>query len=66
MVNLKHQNFLKIPTNVCFVGCIGSCILSDDLAFGGFFIVKEEYRCRGVGRLLWDRRLQYLEGIFDV
>ena len=62
----KSNILLKIPTNFYIAGCIGSCILSDDLAFGGFFIVKEEYRCKGVGRLLWDRRLQYIEGIFNV
>ncbi len=58
LVRFQMSNFRQ---NIA--GCVGSCAFSDDLAFGGLFIVKPEFRCKGIGQLLWDRRLQYLKGM---
>ena len=41
-------------------GSITGCRLDDDTAFGGFFIVRPDWRKRGVGKALWDVRMTYL------
>ena len=48
----------------CFArpGSIAGCVLDDVTAFGGFFIVRADWRKRGVGRALWEERLRYLGG----
>ena len=41
-------------------GAITGCNLNDSVAFGGYFIVRKDWRRRGVGKLLFDKHLKHI------
>ena len=46
---------------ICYVlGCIGACLLNDRLAAGGLFVMRSDFRRRGIGNLLWEWRVAYV------
>lgn len=42
------------------VGCISAVAYDERFAFGGFYIVRRDFRSRGVGMRLWKHALAYL------
>jgi hypothetical protein len=42
------------------VGCISAVAYDDNFGFMGFYIVKKELRCLGIGMKLWNVSLEYM------
>ncbi|CAK9298294.1 unnamed protein product [Gordionus sp. m RMFG-2023] len=53
--------FTAVDEDDKFIGNIFGMNLSDKVAFGGLFAVKEPYRCQGVGKALWETRLRHID-----
>ncbi|WP_196893312.1 GNAT family N-acetyltransferase [Aureivirga marina] len=54
------KGFFGIHNANELIGCFSAVKYKDDFGFLGCFIVKEEYRKKGLGKSLWKHGLEYL------
>ncbi|CAK9298195.1 unnamed protein product [Gordionus sp. m RMFG-2023] len=53
--------FVAVLSSGEVIGNVVGMILNDQVAFGGLYCVKKEYRCHGIGSELWKARMKHVQ-----